>query len=149
MLLAQKGKLYTSGDAILRLKILNMHKKPLENPKVQVINNTQWVVTKVCATRMHTIGIAILCHEQNWDKMCKMVISKIHHNNKISPKSFTLSADGVLQKHQYIHGLQHDITIAPCSLVHTILHYFHDSKGNQGTIHSFEAIRRSYWWPKL
>ena len=26
---------------------------------------------------------------------------------------------------------------------------FYDSKGNQGTIHSFEAIRWSYWRPKL
>ena len=60
-----------------------------------------------------------------------------------------MSASGILKKHQYIHGLQHDVTVAPCSSVPTILHEFHDSKGHQGNIHMFEAIRRSYWWPKL
>ena len=42
------------------------------------------------------------------------------------------------------HGLKHDITIAPNSLEPTILHEFCDSKGHQGTIHTFETIRRSY-----
>ena len=57
-----------------------------------------------------------------------------------------MSANGILQK-QYIHGLKHGITIAPCSLIPTILHVFHDSKGHQGTIHTFEVLRRSYRWP--
>ena len=55
-----------------------------------------------------------------------------------------MSASGILQKHQYGHGLQHDITIAPCSLLPTIQHEFHDPKGHQGTIFTFEIIR-SYW----
>ena len=63
--------------------------------------------------------------------------------------SVTTSASGILHKHQYIHGLQQDITIVPCLLVPTILHESHDSKGHQGTIHMFEAIRMSYWWGKL
>ena len=75
--------------------------------------------------------------------------SQICHSNKNSLKSFTLSTDGVLQKHQHIHGLQHDITIVPCLLVPTILHEFLDSKGHKRTIHTFEAISRSYWWFKL
>ena len=39
--------------------------------------------------------------------------------------------------------------MAPHSLVTTILHEFHDSRCHQGTIHTFEVIRRCYWWPKL
>ena len=98
---------------------------------------------------MHTIAVDMLLNEQKQDKMCKKLASQIYCSNKNSSKSFTLSADGVLQKHQCINGLQYDMTIAPCSLIPTILHEFHDSKGHQGTIHTFEAIRRSYWWPKL
>ena len=60
-----------------------------------------------------------------------------------------MSAGGIQQKLQYIHSLKNDVTIAPHSLVPTILLECHDSKGNQGTIHMFDAIRRSYWWPKL
>ena len=60
-----------------------------------------------------------------------------------------MSASGILQNQQYYHGLKQDVTIAPHSLVPTILHDFHDSKGYQGTIYAYEATRRSYWWPKL
>ena len=109
----------------------------------------QQIVTDVCATDMHTICIDMLCKEQKQDKMYKNLASQIHHSNKNYLKLFTLSRDGVLQKHQYIHGLEHAVTIAPCALVPTILHEFHDSKGHQGTICTFEAIRRSYWWRKL
>ena len=56
-----------------------------------------------------------------------------------------LYASGILQKHQYLYGLQNDITMAPHSLVPTTLHEVHDSKGHQGTIQMFEAIRKSYW----
>ena len=60
-----------------------------------------------------------------------------------------MSTSCILQKQQYIHCLEHDITIALCLLVPTILHGFHGSKGHEGTICAFEAICRSYWWPKL
>ena len=43
--------------------MLNIYKEPLENPKVQVVNNTQQVFTEVCATNMQTIGIDMLCYE--------------------------------------------------------------------------------------
>ena len=60
-----------------------------------------------------------------------------------------ISTDGLLQKQQYIHGLKHDFVTAPHSIVQTILNDFHNLKGHQGTIHTFEAIRRFYQWPKL
>ena len=60
-----------------------------------------------------------------------------------------MSASGILQKHQNIHGLQHDETIVLHKLVPTILHEFQDSKGHQGNICTSEVIRRSYWWPEL
>ena len=144
-----KGKHNILTDAILRLQTLNTYKEPLENAKVQIVNNTQQVLMEVSATSMHTVGIGVLYNEQKWDKIWKTLVPQICHSNKNSSKSFTLSADGVLQKHQYIHGLQHDVTIARHSLVPTILHGFHDSKGHQGTICMFEVNRRSYWWPKL
>ena len=60
-----------------------------------------------------------------------------------------MSANGILQKQQYTHGLKHDVTMAPHSLITTILHDFQDSKVHQGIKLTFEAIRRFYWWPKL
>ena len=60
-----------------------------------------------------------------------------------------MSGNGILQKQQYIHGLKHDVPIAPHSLIPAMLHEFHDAKYHQKTIHMFEAIQRSYWGPNL
>ena len=59
-----------------------------------------------------------------------------------------ISTDGLLQK-QYIHWLQPGIVLAPYSIISKICHEFQNSKGHQGTICTFRAIRRFYWWPKL
>ena len=58
-----KGKHNILVDAISRLKTLNIYEEPLENPNAQVVNNTQQVVTEVCATSMHIISIDTLCNE--------------------------------------------------------------------------------------
>ena len=108
--------------------MLDISKGQLKNQNVQVVNNMQQVITEVCATSMRNTGTDTLYSEQKQDKRCKKLASQICHTSKNSSKSFTLSAKGVLQKHQYIHGLQHDITIAPHSLFSTILQAFHDSK---------------------
>ena len=79
---------------------------------------------------MHIMGIDTFYNEQEWDNTCKKLASQIYHGDKNSSKSFTLSADGVLQMHGYIHGLKHYITIAPHSLVPIILHVFYDSQGH-------------------
>ena len=60
-------------------------------------------------------------------------------------KSVIRAASGILQKTTIHSWLQHEVNIVPHSLVPTILHEIHDSKGHQGTTHMFEAIRRSYW----
>ena len=85
------------------------------NPKEQIVSNSQSVFMEVCAICMHTIDIDMVHNEEKWDITCKKLASQICHSNKNSFKSVTLSADGILQKHQYIHGLQHDVTIAACS----------------------------------
>ena len=43
--------------AISRLKMLNKYKEPLENQNIQVVNNTQQVISEVCATILHTVWI--------------------------------------------------------------------------------------------
>ena len=75
------------------------------------------------------------------------IVSQLCHGNDSYFKSFIMSVNGILQKQQYIHGLKHNVTIAPHSLVPTFLHEFQDYKGIQGTLQTFETIRRSYWEP--
>ena len=62
--------------------MFNIYEKPFENPKAQVVNNTQQFVMEACATSMHSISIGTLCNEQKWDKMCKKLASQMHHSNK-------------------------------------------------------------------
>ena len=113
----------------------------MENPKTPVVSNTQGNGTEICATDMHTVSTTMLHTVQMWDIRCRKLASQMHHGNKISFKSVIMSENDILQKQQYIYSLKHDITIAPCSLVPTTLHEFHDSKGHQGTVCTFEAIR--------
>ena len=58
-------------DAISRLKKLNIYEEPLENPKAQVVYNTQEVITEICVTNMYTIRTSMLCSKQKWYKLCK------------------------------------------------------------------------------
>ena len=60
-----------------------------------------------------------------------------------------ISANGILQRQKYVHGLKHDVTIAPHSIEPITLHEFHNCKGHTGIICTFKAIRRSYQWSKL
>ena len=67
--------------------------------------------TILCATSMHTVDTDTLHNEQKWDIMCKKLVSQIQHSNANIFQPVTLSADDVLQKHQHVHGLQHDVTM--------------------------------------
>ena len=144
-----KGKNNVLADAISRLKTLNIYIELLENPTTPAVSNTQGYVTEVSANEMPTVSDTMLCTEQKRDIMCKKLASQLCHSINSSFKSVKMSENGIPQKHQYTHGLKHDIAIALHSLVPTMLHEFYDFKAYQGTICTFEVIRRSYWWPKL
>ena len=141
-----KGKNNVLADAFSRLKTLNIYQEPLENPKRPVVSNMQGHVMETCNSHAHQ-SPTMLHTEQM--QTCKRNSATIMPSNKSSFKSVLMSANSILQKHKYIPGLKHDITITPCSLVPTIQHEFHDFKGDQETIHMFKTIRISYWWSKL
>ena len=58
-----KGKKSVLVDVISRLKTLNIYKEPLENPKTQVLRNTQEIVIEICTTNMHIVSTDILGSE--------------------------------------------------------------------------------------
>ena len=66
-----KGKPNILEDVISRCKMLNIYEELSENPKAQIVSNSQLSVMEICATSMHTIDINTLHNEQKWDKMCK------------------------------------------------------------------------------
>ena len=49
-----KGKNNVLANTTSRLETLNIYKNLLENPKAQVVNNAQEIVTVICATNMQT-----------------------------------------------------------------------------------------------
>ena len=88
----------------------------MKNLNTHIVSNTKENVTEIWATDIHNLSMSILCTEKKWNKMCRKLASQIWCGNKSSFKSVIMSAIGILQK-QYIHGLKHDITIAPHSLL--------------------------------
>ena len=83
--------------------------------------------------------------QQKKDTNCRNLAAKSCHKNINSFNPVMISTGSLLQKQQNVNGFKHDVIVAPHSIVTTILHEFHNSKGHQGTIHTFEAIRRFYW----
>ena len=81
--------------------------------------------------------------------LVKKLALQSHNSSKNIFNTVVISIDGILQKQQYGHSLKHDVTIAQCCIEPIILHKFHNFKGHHRTIHTFKAIGRSYWWPKL
>ena len=59
-----KGKDNVLADAISHIKMLNIYKEPVENPKIPAVSNMQEHVMEVCATNMHTIISSMLHTEQ-------------------------------------------------------------------------------------
>ena len=107
------------------------------------------MLQKYVQLTMHTLSTTMLHTEQKWDITCKNLVSQLCYSNKGNFKSVITSANGILQKQQFICGFKDDVIRAPSSFIPTSLHDFHDSKGHEGTIHVFKAIKRSYWCPKL
>ena len=68
-----KGKMNALADTSSRLKMLNIYEVPLENPKAQVVNNTQQGFAEIRATNMHTVSTSTLCSEQKQDKTMQMI----------------------------------------------------------------------------
>ena len=111
-----------------------------------------WPATTHCevnASKIHIKNSNVLHAEQKSDITCKKIASQSNHSNKNIFNTVIISADGILQKKQYIHGLKHNVTLAPCSIVPIILHKSKNSKGHRGIIHMFKVLRRSYWLLKL
>ena len=70
-------------------------------------------VMEIYTTDLHTTSTSMLCTEQRRDITCRKLASQLHHCKKSSFKSVIMSANGILQKQQYIHDLKYDIIIAP------------------------------------
>ena len=144
-----KGSNNILAATIFRLKTLDINKNSLENPKTTTINDTEECIAEVMANEIQTLSNDRLHAEQKKDMNCRKVAAQSYHKNRNSFNLVIISADSLLLKQQYIYVLRHDGIIAPHSVVPIILHEFHNSKGHQGTICTFETIGKFYWWPTL
>ena len=126
-------------------KMLDIYRDQIEDPKKVKACNPKQHIPQVNRSKINTLNSNVLHAEHKQDINCKELVLQSHCSNKKASNTVVIFVDGP-QKQQYLHGLKHDITITPYSIVVIILP---DSKGHQGTIHVFKAIGRSYWWSKL
>ena len=87
----------------------------------------------LCSDRLHA--------KQKKDITCRNVAVLSHGKNRSSFNPVNISADGTLQKQQYIYGLKHDVIIAPCPVISLPLHETHSSEDHQGAIFTFHINR--------
>ena len=67
-------------------------------------SDIQQQVTKVNMSKIHTLNSYVLHAEQKWDIICKKLTSQSHHSNRKTFNIVVISANGILQKQQYVHG---------------------------------------------
>ena len=122
-----KGTNNINADAVYRLNTRYIQ-RPLGNPKTVAINNTEECITEVVTNNIHTLSSDRLHAEQN-EITCRNLAPQLCHKNRNSFNPDKISADGPLQKEQYVHGLTCDV-MAPCSIIPIILLEFQNTKSH-------------------
>ena len=115
------------AGAISRLKTLDIYEEPLYNPKT---SHAMTHIIEIVTTDLQTISINKLYTKQKRDIHFRKLAVQSDHKNKNTFKAVIISPDGLLQKQQYLHGLNYDVTIAPWSVAPIIPHEFYASKGH-------------------
>ena len=117
-----KGRNNILADAISRLKMIDIYNNPIEDPKKKPKASKLQHITEVNISKIDTLDGNVLYDDQMWDITCKKLASQSHHSNKDTYSTVVISANCILQNHQSVHGLKHEITIVPHSDVLVILH---------------------------
>ena len=89
------------ADAISRLKMLDVYKDPIEDPKMLKVRDIEQHITEVNTNKIH-LNNNVLCTEQKCNATYKKLASQSHHSNKIPFNTVVISADGILQKQKSI-----------------------------------------------
>ena len=102
-----KGSSNILVDAISRLKTLykqgpNRGAKKLNASEIQHI-------TEINTSKMHTLLEKYSVQSKSRTLLVKKLALQSHHGNKNTSNTIIISADDILQKQQYIHGLKHDV----------------------------------------
>ena len=97
----KKGSNNILADGISRLKMLDIYKDPIEDPKKIKVSNIEHI-TEVDASKKHTLNSNVLHAEQKWDTTCKNLTSQSHYCSKNTFNTVIISPNGILQKQQYV-----------------------------------------------
>ena len=97
-------------------------------------------IAEMVTLNIQTFNIDKHHTRQKKDIRYRNLVAQLHHKDKNTFNPVMISSDGLLQKQHYVHRLKYDVTIAPHSVVPVILYEFHNSKGHQCTIHTFETM---------
>ena len=73
-----KGSNNILEDVISRLKMLEIYKDPIEDPKLLKASNTQQHIAEVNTSEIHTFSSNVLSAEQEWDITCQKLASQSH-----------------------------------------------------------------------
>ena len=109
-----KGTHNILANVISRLRTLDTYREPTENPKTAALNNTKECTAEVAANKIQTLSTHTLCAKQRKDINCRNLASQSCHKTECF-HPVMMSTESLLQKQQYVHGLKHDVAVAPLS----------------------------------
>ena len=85
-------------------------------------------------------------HCKKQDKFCKTKICKLHAG---IDNTFYLNNDSILKWTLVINNLEVHRTVVPLALTNTLLHEFHNCRGDQGCARKLNALKRRFWWKDM
>ena len=80
---------------------------------------------------------------QKQDKFCKNKVQELHSG---IDSTFCLSTDSILKWIVVINNLEVHTQKFRCTLIHTLLHEFHNCRGHQGCARTLNSLKRKFWW---
>ena len=145
-----RGKDNILTDAISRLCTIDIYEEAIENHHLPITQTTTQVEENVeqiqhinspQPPQLLNINSTTLCTLQKQDKFCKNKVQELHSG---IDSTFYLNTDSILKWIVVINNPEVCTTVVPLTLIHTLLHEFHNGRGHQDCTRTLNSLKRKF-----
>ena len=149
-----KDKNNILADAISRLPSIDIYEDPTEvklkpspipESQPESSNTTDEIQLVDARTPQELLNITTktLRRLQKQDKFCK---KKVHEIKTGTPNEFYLSSKNILKRKLIVKSIEVNAIVIPTPLTYSLLHEFHNCKGDLGSARKYNMLRHKFWW---
>ena len=71
---------------------------------------------------------------------------QIHELKTGTHNDYYLNNEILLKRNLVVNNLDSNAIVIPTPLIYTLLHVFHNCKGHQGSVRTFNMLKCKFWW---